>query len=467
MGVLSITGLYVGACVVVSALAQFERLVPVAIAFPASARDATQEPWRLVSAFCYSDGLTVGSALRLHVAACASHAMERACALRPASRSERSPIPLAGAALHAACLLLGFALLAAASLLRPSELGAPFQLGSVAVFLSYVACRLPEPTRLAIGGVPGLPVAPWVPYAIVGGCAAAYGGEAALRLFGALGAGVLFECLDVLPTPRPPLKPQTPPAAAAGDAPPAVADEDAAATTGAAAPRPPSKLTWATLVLLALSWASAALEWERPPPILPAARLMRQHGRALYAATALAPSPPPEVAAYLGALHDATNLSSAVKLPAAAPTAAEAAAAAAHVAAVRAADSSRPLNAAQLLKLYQHVADAWHAKLRDIRQPPSQGNLRAKGGKGGRADLPELTEAEAAEMERLLSDALSRADFAASTTDRDVLKTLLKGLTPTQVRAQRARRPPPTQRAPRKRGERARERARRLGEGRR
>ena len=36
-------------------------------------------------------------------------------------------------------------------------------------------------------------------------------------------------------------------------------------------------------------------------------------------------------------------------------------------------------------------------------------------------------------MERLLSDALTRADFGKDVTDRDVLKSLLKGLTATQA----------------------------------
>jgi hypothetical protein len=69
----------------------------------------------------------------------------------------------------------------------------------------------------------------------------------------------------------------------------------------------------------------------------------------------------------------------------------------------------------ELLKLYQHVADTWHAKLRDIMSPPSVGNLRAKGGGGaGGAEVMQVTEEEATEMERLLSDAALRARMAAN-----------------------------------------------------
>ena len=66
----------------------------------------------------------------------------------------------------------------------------------------------------------------------------------------------------------------------------------------------------------------------------------------------------------------------------------------------------------QVLRLHQHVAEAWHAKLRDVRIPPSHGNLRVKSavanaGAAGADEAEPLSEEQAAEIERLLSDALS------------------------------------------------------------
>ena len=67
---------YLAACVAVTALVQTQRIAPATIAFPASPREALLEPWRLLSAFCYEDGLTLGFALRLHVVACLSYSVE-------------------------------------------------------------------------------------------------------------------------------------------------------------------------------------------------------------------------------------------------------------------------------------------------------------------------------------------------------------------------------------------------------
>ena len=74
--------------------------------------------------------------------------------------------------------------------------------------------------------------------------------------------------------------------------------------------------------------------------------------------------------------------------------------------------AQKPLGVGGVLRLYQYVADFWSAKLSEVRSPRSKGNLRAKagggGGGGGAGDEPEVSEEEAAEMERLLSDALTR-----------------------------------------------------------
>ena len=77
---------YLAACVAVTALVQTQRIAPATIAFPASPREALLEPWRLLSAFCYEDGLTLGFALRLHVVACLSYSVEWVCASRPLKR---------------------------------------------------------------------------------------------------------------------------------------------------------------------------------------------------------------------------------------------------------------------------------------------------------------------------------------------------------------------------------------------
>ena len=470
MGLCLVTHTYVIACVALALLVHTQRVAPAAITLPTSASEALFEPWRAVGAFCYAnDGLTPMFALRVHLVYSLSLALERACSLPD---TQPSPLLLSGSALYAVLLVLACGVIGAATSTRPSELGSPFQLGQIVIFLSYVVSRLPKKTMLAVGGNGGvgLPVFRAVPYLLVIACVVAYGAPPALHLFAGLGAGVLFDCLDLLPVPK----------AEVGKTPAA-----AAAPADAAGGRSMAR-SWRLLVTLGLGSISlgfciAGLEARWAPPVLPAAKYMRLHGHALHAATAVPRRPPAGVAAYFDTLALATNLS-ATRFEAASPSS----------------ESERgeepflptqpkPLGAGQLLKLYQHVVDEWHVKLRDVRSPPSTGNLRAKGSGKGKPGVPELTDAEAAEMERLLSDALSRAgdhamhmhmhvriqmrspapvatpctcitpctclcacscafhmhiphahasraaDFASTLSDRDVLKALLKTLTPTQA----------------------------------
>ena len=85
----------------------------------------------------------------------------------------------------------------------------------------------------------------------------------------------------------------------------------------------------------------------------------------------------------------------------------------------------------QVLKAYQHVADYWAERTAAARAGPSGRSIRAKGGR--EANLPEISDEAAAELERILADALSRTTFSADTTDRDVLKSLLREMPTSQV----------------------------------
>ena len=403
---LLVTRISLAACVAVAGLVQTQRVSPAAFASPSTVGEALTEPWRIIGTLCYSDGLTLSFVLRLHVLACASYNVELACDQLPQAQASRSPIPLAGSALYATCLAIGVGLLVIAGRSHPAELSTPYHMGSVTLFVCYLACSLPDATRRQLGRLNvGVPFASWLPYAMVLVSTVLHGPSSSFPLFAGVGAGLLFEIADLLPYEVPAVKPGRHP------------EPDTTL----------SRRSGTTLALLALSLLSRAIGFEGAPPVLPAASLMQSHGAALYLSTALPQQPPAAVHEYFDALTGATNLSLPVTLLQEGAEGGEDGGGAA----VRG-SPAKPLNAAQLLKLYQHVADGWHAKLRDIRYPPSQGNLRARGGSSGKA-LPEISEAEASEMERLLSDALSRADFASSVSDRDVLKTILKGLTKTQA----------------------------------
>ena len=398
------TRLYLTLCIAITALVQAQRLTPAAISMPSSLAEAAAEPWRLLGAFCYGDGLTLSFALRVQAIACASYTLEHVCCCQYTAAAERSPLPFSGSLLYAACMAIGIGLLAAAGLARPAE-GAAFQLGAVALFLLYVASSLPPATLTALGSAPFVPFGNLLPYVVTLGVALVYGAGAALQLCVGIGVGVLFECLDLLPTPV--SAPSSEPAAettAAGSAPTSIAKGGSAAPKMALGPR-------AVLVALLLCGSVLAHygRWEAPPPPLPASLVMSTHGRVLFAATSLSTPASHAETEYMSSLVAATNLT-------ATPSAA------------------RKLGPTELLKLYQHVADTWHAKLRDIMSPPSVGNLRAKGGGGaGGAEVMQVTEEEATEMERLLSDALSRTDFASTISDRDVLKAIIRTLTPQQA----------------------------------
>ena len=210
---LTVTQIYLTLCLIVALLVQTQRLTPADLALPLSGRALLAEPWRIIAAFCYSDGLTVGLLLRLHTISCVSHTLEHVCAFDAAKTSQpftsRSPLRLKGRLLHAACLLIGVALNGGGALARPSELAPPFLLGSFTLFLLTAACRLPTYTMKAAGGV-GIPMAPFVPYLLLLGSALVFGASACFPMVGAIGCGILFDCMDILP--RPPTKP---PAAAA------------------------------------------------------------------------------------------------------------------------------------------------------------------------------------------------------------------------------------------------------------
>ena len=210
---LTVTQIYLTLCLIVALLVQTQRLTPADLALPLSGRALLAEPWRIIAAFCYSDGLTVGLLLRLHTISCVSHTLEHVCAFDAAKTSQpftsRSPLRLKGRLLHAACLLIGVALNGGGALARPSELAPPFLLGSFTLFLLTAACRLPTYTMKAAGGV-GIPMAPFVPYLLLLGSALVFGASACFPMVGAIGCGILFDCMDILP--RPPAKP---PAAAA------------------------------------------------------------------------------------------------------------------------------------------------------------------------------------------------------------------------------------------------------------
>ena len=200
MGAFRLTRCYLAACIAVTCLVQTQRITPSAIAMPTSVGDALTEPWRLLAAFCYADGLTLGFALRIQAIACASYTLEHVCSCWPRAAAERSPIPIRGLPLYGACLAIGMGILAAVGLTRPAELGAPSELGAVAIFLLYVVCTLPQSTQVALG-VPALPLGSLLPYGIVTGVACLYGAAASVHLCVGLGAGAFFECLDLLPSP--------------------------------------------------------------------------------------------------------------------------------------------------------------------------------------------------------------------------------------------------------------------------
>jgi hypothetical protein len=299
MARVTVTSVYLALCVGAALLVQTQRLTPADLALPLSVRALAAEPWRLILAFCYSDGLTVGLLLRMHAISCVSHTLEHVCCLVTAGVARRSPLRVRGRALHAACLLVGMAMLAAAALAQPAELAPPFFLGAFALFLIDAACRLPLPVArawpaldpstsgwpshgllaagwlaagwlaagwsaagwpaagwLAAGwpaaGWPaahreadgsglasadatagvGVPYAPWLPYGVLIGATLIYGAPAAFPLLGAIGAGVLFDCLDLLPTAA--AKPANKPFGGAATAAAATATATAAATTAAA-----------------------------------------------------------------------------------------------------------------------------------------------------------------------------------------------------------------------------------------
>ena len=265
------TRVYLALCVIVAVLVQTSRLTPADVALPLASHAVLAEPWRLIAAFCYSDGLTVGFLLRLHCISCVSHTLEHVCNLGRAVQNDaalRSPIPLRGNVLYAACLLIGLALQGAAAVADPTELAPPFFLSSVALFLCYTASRLPLDTIRSVGGV-GVPLAPWLPYAVLLACAMSHGASASLPLFGAIGTGVLFDCLDILPQP-----PKAAPSAAAAAA------AAAAGTADGTAKRPLSRRTGATAALLVPSALVNMSGLDAPTPILPKAMPYAQHGAA-------------------------------------------------------------------------------------------------------------------------------------------------------------------------------------------
>lgn len=408
-----VTPLLLTASVFITALVQTQRIAPSSLALPGSLSAALAEPWRLIGTFCYSDGFTFGYLLRLHVLSCVSYTVEHACISRKATNAaNRSPILLHGSALYAAILVISFGLIGGAAGARPSELAVPFMLGSTTLFLCYVACRLPRAP--ASTGV-GVPSVRWLSYAILLGSAMVYGATSSMHLLGAIGAGVLFESLDVLPK-----------------APPSTPALDTGVPSTARGRR-----TGATVCLLGLALLTHAVPMTQPVPLLPHAHVMTIHGKALAAAANLLeasspPSPPTASGATVGgnltrALDFFTSLASATNLTLP-PRILEATGASSSPNGRR---SSKPLGVGGLLKLYQYTADHWSSKLAHVRSPPSKGNLRAKG--GGAAEEEAVSEEQAAEMERLLSDALTRTDFASTTSDRDVLKAIMRTLTPTQA----------------------------------
>jgi hypothetical protein len=418
------TRVYLMLCVTVNGLIQTQRLAPSFLALPATPWDSLAEPWRLLGTFCYSDGLTIGFVVKLHIISCLSFVLEHLCVATPACLANCSPIPLQGSSLYAVILALGCLLLYMAASARPLELFAPFQLGQVALFLCQVVCSLPHLTVAKLAGA-GVPITSWMPLAVVSFTAWTHDGHAALRLFAGLGAGVLFTCLDLIPhLPFPIPKPTVAAGTGASSEPVFRADGHIRGDTSAPR-RPLSRRTGTTLGLLGLSALIRAIQLDYTTPYLPAAKVMATHGRALYAAAGVSLAPPPEVGAYFEAVEAATNLSSSMRFQP--PSGHSDTNAVASI-------SARPLGALSLLKLYQYAADQWHEKLRNVRSPPSLGSLKVKGGK----EMMEVSEDVAQEMERLLSDALSRTDFASSLSDRDVLKSILKTLTPTQACTERS-----------------------------
>ena len=203
-----VTPLLLTASVFITALVQTQRIAPSSLALPGSLSAALAEPWRLIGTFCYSDGFTFGYLLRLHVLSCVSYTVEHACISRKATAANRSPILRHGSALSAAILVISFGLIGGAAGARPSELAVPFMLGSTTLFLCYVACRLPRAP--ASTGV-GVPSVRWLSYAILLCSAMVYGANSSMNQLCAIGAGVLFESLDVLPK-APPSTPASTPA---------------------------------------------------------------------------------------------------------------------------------------------------------------------------------------------------------------------------------------------------------------
>ena len=379
-------------------LVQTQRLAPSSLALPDNLEALFAEPWRAVSPFCYSDGLTIGYLLRLHVFACTSYGVEYVCSrsyTAPASRVVGSPLRLKNSLLYAACVVIAGITLTASTALRPSELAVPFLLGPASLLLCYMYCSLPAPYLKVVGGV-GVPAVKWLPYAVILSSGFFIGAAASLHFMGAVGAGVLIECFDLLPLP---------------------AATKVTTSAGRPAALHSGRRTGCTVCLICMLLATNIFGPLDNIPLLPRANLMAKHGRALVSATTDADHIPGTEAqtlqTLLGNLAASTNLT----MP--------------SVSDQKSGRTRKPLGASQVLDLYQIVADTWAAKLQNIRSPPSLGNLRAKG--GGPGAESEVTEEQAAEMERLLSDALTRADFASTTSDRDVLKALMRTLTPTQA----------------------------------
>jgi hypothetical protein len=133
-----LTKLYLTACVVCTALVHLQLVTPADLAFSQGAV-LRGEPWRLLTAFCYSGGCTPAFLLQLHVISSYGAVLERLVLQDPYYSFGPPALRVWAGALLAGALIL----LAGAA--RPSELQQPFYMTAAAFFCVGATSHVPWP----------------------------------------------------------------------------------------------------------------------------------------------------------------------------------------------------------------------------------------------------------------------------------------------------------------------------------